>query len=407
MKPFQECDLSAVIGLQRSLVQDEIDKLPNEVIVGNDLEIIAENLYQQFCIFPVVIEDEDFSKRSVKQQKIRMPANISWGYFSGRDYVEVDGIVAMFFFPYQGETDLFKCRASTFSVSGYPEICIENGYVSFRIEKSLNEMSGQSAIDNLLKERDDNLSKIKNGVGFANKDVAAFNNSLKKEISELLMKRKKKVESFISIASMLEVPIEKKEFAKEHIPLQRKIVPLSDHYDTEKFYYISDKEYKDILDAIKHTCSTYERTPRPYKNSQEEDLRDILLATLNATYKGDATGETFRNKGKTDINIERESRAAFVAECKVWSGPKELAEAVRQLDSYLTWRDCKTAIIYFVRRKDFMAILEKSEDALKNIDGMKRVESVDKNVFDCQFYSKSNIGQLVRIRVMLFNLYCE
>lgn len=87
---------------------------------------------------------------------------------------------------------------------------------------------------------------------------------------------------------------------------------------------------------------------------QEEDLRNTLLAMLNATYKGNATGETFRRKGKTDICIEMENRAAFVAECKIWKGAKALTNAVRQLNGYLTWRDCKTALIVFVRQKDYL-----------------------------------------------------
>lgn len=57
---------------------------------------------------------------------------------------------------------------------------------------------------------------------------------------------------------------------------------------------------------------------------QEEDLRNTLLAALNATYKSDAIGEAFINHGKTDICIERENRAAFVSECKMWTGKRVL-----------------------------------------------------------------------------------
>lgn len=129
------------------------------------------------------------------------------------------------------------------------------------------------------------------------------------------------------------------------------------------------------------------------------------MASLNATYKGNATGETFRNAGKTDICIERENRAAFVAECKMWTGQKEVANAVKQLDSYLTWRDCKTAFIYFVRRKDFLKILDTVRDALQDIEYMRNVTSVDKNEFDCLYLSSANPGQQIKMRVMLFNLY--
>jgi hypothetical protein len=237
--------------------------------------------------------------------------------------------------------------------------------------------------------------------------VAAFNNSLKQQAMKWLEEKKKKVEAYFSIATMFEVPIEKKEYAQTHIPLKRHIVPVAKHYETSNYYGILDGDYKDILDSIKHTGSTYERTPSSYKTLHEEDLRNTLLAALNATYKGDATGETFRNRGKTDICIERDNRAAFVAECKMWTGQKEIGNAIDQLDGYLTWRDCKTALIYFVRRKDFLKTLESAEAALRAYDGMRNVVSLDKNEFECLFLSKANPGQQIKMRVMLFNLYCE
>jgi hypothetical protein len=230
---------------------------------------------------------------------------------------------------------------------------------------------------------------------------------LKSQALKSLEEKKKKVEAFYNIATMFEVPIEKKKFAETHIPLKRSIVPISQHYETSNYYGITDADYRDILQTIKHTASTYERTPASYKSLHEEDLRNTLLASLNATYKGDATGETFRNAGKTDICIERENRAAFVAECKMWTGQKEVEKAINQLDSYLTWRDCKTALIYFVRRKDFIKTLSSAEEALRAFANMRNVTALDKNEFECLFLSDANPGQQIKMRVMLFNLYCE
>ena len=170
-------------------------------------------------------------------------------------------------------------------------------------------------------------------------------------------------------------------------------------------YSESDSDYEDVVSTIKHTLSTYERTPSSYKHMNEEDLRNTILASLNATYKGDATGETFRNGGKTDICIERDNRAAFVAECKMWKGQKEIEPAIQQLDGYLTWRDCKTALIIFVKNKDFLHTLETAEKALGSIKQMRTVLKKDKNEFECIYLSESNPGQQIRIRVMLFNLY--
>lgn len=407
MKPFRDYDLRQVIANQWAAVNKKIDTMSNEEIMANDLDVLAENIYQEFFIEPVTIFEEDFSKRSIKQGKIQKYIDPFFRDYSDREYVEVDGVIAEFYFPFTGEADLFKCRASTFSMGVYPEITVNKATVSFRIERSLSEMNNANAKDNLLGSLDHALKEIRDGLTYANNDVTAFNNSLKQQAMKWLEEKKKKVEAYFSIATMFEVPIEKKEYAQTHIPLKRNIVPVAKHYESSNYYGISDGDYKDILDSIKHTGSTYERTPSSYKTLHEEDLRNTLLAALNATYKGDATGETFRNRGKTDICIERDNRAAFVAECKMWTGQKEVGKAIDQLDGYLTWRDCKTALIYFVRRKDFLKTLESAEAALRAYDSMRNVTALDKNEFECLFLSKANPGQQIKMRVMLFNLHCE
>lgn len=406
MKPFRDYDLRDVIAKQWMEVNKKIDTMSNEEIMANDLEVLAENIYQEFFIEPVTIFEEDFSKRSIKQGKIQKYIDPFFRDYPGQEYIEVDGVIAEFFFPFTGDPDLFKCRASTFSMGGYPEITVNQSAVSFRIERSLSEVNNAKAKDNLLGSLAYAIKEIQEGISYANSDVNAYNKSLKGQALKWLEEKKGKVEAYFKIATMFEVPIEKKEYAQTHIPLKRNIVPVAKHYESSNYYGISDGDYKDILDSIKHTGSTYERTPSSYKALHEEDLRNTLLAALNATYKGDATGETFRNRGKTDICIERDNRAAFVAECKMWTGQKEVGKAIDQLDGYLTWRDCKTALIYFVRRKDFLKMLESAEAALRAYDSMRNVTALDKNEFECLFLSKANPGQMIKMRVMLFNLYC-
>jgi len=408
MKPFRDYELSDVLINQWSAVSRKIDSLTNEEIMANDLDVLADNIYEEFFIEPVKIQEEDFSKRSIRQGRIKKYIEpIFRSPYDNREYVDMDGVIGLFHFPYTGDENLFKCKASTFSLSGYPEIIVQRGDVVFRVEKSLSEMRATGSKERILAEINGNLESIRSGIEYANNDVNAFNLTLRDRVLAELQKKRDKVQSFFDIANMFEVPIEKKEYAKQHIPLTRKISPIAHKYEKEDYYGIRDSDYDNILQTIKHTASTYERTPASYKGMKEEDLRNTLLAALNATYKGDATGEAFRNKGKTDICIERENRAAFVAECKMWTGQAEVSEAVSQLDSYLTWRDCKTALIYFVRRKDFLRTLESAEEALKKIDYMKNVNALDKNEFECLFLSQENPGQQIRLRVMLFNLGFE
>ena len=391
MKPFCEIDLRNAIQEQWKKVHKKVDSMSNEEIMANDSEILAENIYQEFHIPPVEIFNEDESKRSIKAEKIKKYIDPFMRDYGDKEYKYFDGIVATFYYPYSGERDLFKCKASTFSVSGYPEIDLGNEYISFRVEKTLNEMDGDNAKEKLLGSVSHDLNAIKTGIGYANSDAEEFNLSLKSQTLGFIQDKKKKVESFYSIAQALEITIEKKDFIARHIPIKRNILPIEHKYKSEPYYCISDEEYNDILSMIKHTASTYERTPSSYKSMKEEDLRNTLLAALNGTYQGDANGEVFRNSGKTDISIESENRAAFIAECKMWTGQKEVERAIHQLDSYTTWRDCKTALVYFVRRKDFLNTLDNMRGTLNDIGCVKKVKEMDKNEFDVLVFSEKNV----------------
>lgn len=404
MKPFRDYELRSVLGNQYDAINKKIESFSNEEVMANDIEVLIENLYQEYFIEPIKIYDEEFEKRSIVQGKIRKYIEPFFRTMYEKEYVDVDGIIASFYYPYEGDDTLFKCRASTFSLGGYPEITLSNGYLIIKAERALNEMNGENAKERLMSAVVSELKEVNDGVGYVNSDVNGFNKGLRNYISEALISKRNKVQSFYNIAQLFEVPIEKKEYAQKHVPLERKIVPIAHKYNSESYYNVSDQDYLDVLETLKHTLSTYERTPESYKSMQEEDLRNTLLATLNATYKGNATGETFRRKGKTDICIEQENRAAFVAECKIWKGAKALSDAVMQLDSYLTWRDCKTALIVFVRQKDFIKVLEKARESLEKLDYMRSMRDVDKNEFDCTYISKSHPGQIVKMRVMLFDL---
>ena len=404
MKPFMGRDLSAVLDNLKKKLEAKVDSYSNEEIMANNLELLASNLYEEFYIEPVIIREEDLSRRSVEQGKVRRLADPFFRNVPRKEYIEVDGVIMTFYFPFTGDDGLFESRASTYSLSPYPEIFFRDNCFYLRYEYTLSEVKGVRAIESVMKQVGHAIEEIQRGISYANADVEKYNAELKAVAMNYLSKKKSKVQSFFDVASMFEVPVKKTAYAETHVPLERKIAPIAHSYDKQNSYCITDTDYADILSTIKHTGSTYERTPASYKSMKEEDLRNTLLAALNATYKGDAVGEAFRNHGKTDICIERENRAAFVAECKMWTGKSGIAEALSQLSRYLTWRDCKTALIIFVRRQDFLATLGVAEEALREVSEIRQVEAVDKNEFKCCMISNENPGQLIQVRVMLFNM---
>ena len=48
------------------------------------------------------------------------------------------------------------------------------------------------------------------------------------------------------------------------------------------------------------------------------------MVVLNAIFSGKATGETFSNKGKTDIYLNIEKGNILVFECKIWGGKSSI-----------------------------------------------------------------------------------
>jgi len=91
----------------------------------------------------------------------------------------------------------------------------------------------------------------------------------------------------------------------------------------------------------------------------EEDLRDVILSSLNGVFEGDAHGEAFSKQGKTDIDLKITKGGVFIAECKFWDGKKTLEEAVSQVLDYLTWRQSHGLIILFSRNQGFTSVLRK------------------------------------------------
>jgi hypothetical protein len=50
-----------------------------------------------------------------------------------------------------------------------------------------------------------------------------------------------------------------------------------------------------------------------------------------------------------------------VAECKIWSGPKQFSESIDQLFGYATWEDIKLALVIFVESRGLAEVIEKAE----------------------------------------------
>ena len=408
MQPFEQYELRTVLQEQLAKIKARIDNFTDDEIMANDLRILAHNVCEEFRIDPLELHEEDAERRDIKNGKIQKWFDPVRYFMPDRRgaYREVDGVTLTFVFPFSGTAWLFECQASHFYMSRYPEMSLGNGEVNIQYQYAIEDTKEDGWKEKVLRRLDEDVRMIKQGIEWVNADVTGYNLGFAGNVLSCLEARRSKIETYYHVAKMFDVSVKKNAYGSRIIsPVKRTIYPIAHQYGTqERTYCIEAVNYEEILAILKNAGATMERTPNSYRYMGEEDLRNVLLASLNASFKGIATGEAFRNNGKTDICIEAENRAAFVAECKMWTGEKEVSGAIAQLDSYLTWRDCKTALIYWVRRKDFLSVAKKMESVLENQGNISQVSMLDTNEYKCFLVSTYSPGQRKEMRVLMFNL---
>lgn len=173
---------------------------------------------------------------------------------------------------------------------------------------------------------------------------------------------------------------------------------------------ISEKSYDQITSAISRFGKNMEKTPLSYQTFGEEDFRNLFLQYLNSISNSTTTtGETFNNKGKTDILIQNtDGENLFIAECKLWKGESELEGAINQLlERYVTWRDSKLAIIIFNKEmKNFSNLIIKAISTLKSHSKFKRKEQGnDEAIQIFIFKHPQDENKEVKITLLVFNFY--
>ena len=61
-------------------------------------------------------------------------------------------------------------------------------------------------------------------------------------------------------------------------------------------YVLDRSKVLDVISIIDNQGRQFEKTPKTYKDFGEEDLRNVILVSLNSLFEGKATGETFSHK---------------------------------------------------------------------------------------------------------------
>lgn len=397
-------------------LEGEIDSFADEKIVNCDVDEWTEYLTEKYRVEPISFY-VDYATRSI--QKTQIKRNNPWGHF-GDVYGEpqfymVDGCNIDYKVPFSGDDVLLKCTPSTyimtsFEIFGFQKPSNTNyGFITIRLSYTNQEMKGFG--DNLEEKVNSDFrnqfSSFEKMSGYANDDIRSYNENLTSNVQQLLNKRREKADVFFSFSKALKIPLNLNSSSPNLTPIPLKKPHRANlnepkSHAQEQQFYIDDSDFENIIKII-HLCGTaLEESAKTFNQFNEEALRDYIKGMLSSHYENTVTGETFRRVGKTDIQIQREDKAAFIAECKVWHGIKLFSDAIEQLFCYATWKDTKLSLIIFNKEnKNFAGVQQQVQSWLK--ENCKSCKQWNSNIWDCVKY-REDTGRDVRLAVALYDV---
>ncbi|MDK9556093.1 hypothetical protein QQF73_00550 [Marinobacter sp. M216] len=408
---FYEGDLDETLRDQLASARDKVDRIPQDQFLNSPEDDVVQHVVSELEVEPLVLF-EDRAEMDQRETKIDVSGWRGRNPFGNKGPIFVAAVEVVVSIPYSGDQQLWHLRPSSWqTVFPRAEVSSQDrtGIGSLKIVITQPVDEPPERIKTLLKKE---MLCIRFFMESQHAQIEQFNSSLPIAVKDAVNGRRERLKKHEGIQDLLGIPLRQREGAPplKPIPIKRKLVrplppPPKSGFKPEPG--IKQDDYEHILSVIRHEGRTFEATPNTYAVHDEEELRDIMLAHLNGHYQGAAAGEAFRRSGKTDIRIEDNGRAAFVAECKVWRGAKELAEAVDQLLGYLTWRDCKAALVIFNKHNArFSELLAKVPEGLKKHPKF-RSETLPPGAGEWR-YSMTSLeddGRIIHVHVYLFNLY--
>jgi hypothetical protein len=266
-----------------------------------------------------------------------------------------------FIIPYDGDEEVFHRRPNPLRTSQQPEVEIMAGEVHILWEQPEREVPDHERINAYV---DEQVRRLQFYLDQSAAHLDMFNRELASQAARLVAARKDRLKIDRDVSTRLRYPLRRRPDAAQYqFPLTRRPLAARPRPSTEPSnpeYELTDAAFDDVLKVLRHSRNALERSPSLTSRLHEEQIRFILLVSLNAVFEGLAGGEVFNHQGKTDILIRVEDTNVFIGECKIWTGPSDFAKAINQLLRDLAWRDTKGTLLLFIRNRDVTAVIGKA-----------------------------------------------
>ena len=358
---FSQFELGNTLQQQEQTMLQEINGLGEKQTLNSSHEDLCKYFLEKYYVdMPEIAEEgirisHDDAQISVKRE-FEFP-----GHYGP---INITGTRLTFFVPYIGDGELFKCHASTRSLSP-PIAVVGKDELSFVYDRTTG------GAGEIPKEFQEDLKRLKQSLNWVKNDVVKFNSAIATTINQGINARREKLLQDRQLVESIGYPLKTREgVSNTYIwpEVRRRITPQLPKVSNEPYSpepALGMDDYEHILSVISRMTMVMERSPNAFKALGEEDLRTHFLMQLNGHYEGQATGETFNYEGKTDILVRAKDKNMFIAECKFWTGPKGFKNTIDQLLGYTSWRDTKTALLIFNRTTTMSTVLNQIPEIAK------------------------------------------
>ncbi|GHB88635.1 hypothetical protein GCM10010306_099670 [Streptomyces umbrinus] len=355
----------------RQLLADRLDRALKRINAWNADELLAS---PEADIIKYLI-DEYGAEAPVmhRDQRQRLPSTehvVPVDDFMGRRDVRQAEITIVV--PCEGDMDLMRYRPGSYTslLSGQSA-----RIVGSEIHVTWRGDTADPAV--VLQKINGELDVIERNLGHARSEIASHNELLRQTVPARVSRRKSQLLADRELEAALGIPVRQKDGPPAFsVPVSRRqVMPRRQPGVAEPFraeWELLDKDYEEAIRVITHSRNALERTPGTIAKLGEEDIRNLLLVSLNSTFMGASGGELFNGDGKTDILIRVEDRNVFIGECKIWDGPQVVGDALTQLLKYHIWRDSKGALLLFIRRGDATNATQKAIQRIEEHPNYKR-----------------------------------
>lgn len=304
---------------------------------------------------------------------------------------------------FTGDSELWNVQATTFSLSGKPEMSIRGDELTYIFEIERQDP------EEFKRQSEYHFNSLISTLNYLKNDVIGFNRDISSIVHNTFSTLKSQYlrdNDFFRAINVTQSDSSLETYAVPVINKQRTISKP----DIEKRTYVTnpvidDVTYTNIISCLHQTGASMEKKPSLYVGKGEEAIRDFFLVQLELRFEGGTTtGETFNRGGKTDILLKNiDGTNLFVGECKIWKGEKVFFDTISQLLSYLTWQDSKTSILFFVKNESIVKVVDTVKSIVsKHENFVSKKGETDRSV-SCIFRLPQDPYKQIKCEIILFH----